>query len=136
MIPEFISPSITSVALLGLAFWIAGLSVIKFARVPMNPLRWFILAGAALAATGLSLLYSYTFRGGDYFWLRRGYPHYFWSMGDVAGFPDVALNNALQGFDPGPLGVYVSGNLFFYLSLFLCGYAVLFALRNRMRAVR
>ena len=136
MIPEYISPPIDRV--IQIAFLALGVSflIAKLGRVSLSPLSLLVLLAAAVTATGVSLFYSYQFRGGDYFWLRRGYPHYFWGAGDISGFPDMTVSNALQGLDWGPAGIYLLGNLFFYASLFLCAYVILSAMRNRIRAVQ
>lgn len=135
MIPEYVSPPIDRVIQIALCAVLAGFLVVKFSRLRLKPLIWLGLLGTAVAATGISLLYSYHFTGGDYYWLRRGYPHYFWSIGDIAGFPELSSNNALQGMDAGPFGIYVLGNVFFYAGLFFCAYVVFLAIRNKTRPV-
>jgi hypothetical protein len=135
MIPEYISPPIDRVIQIALLALIASFLIAKRVRVSLSPSSLFVLLAAAVTATGISLLYSYKFRGGDYFWLRRGYPHYFWGAGDVTGYPDMTVSNALQGMDWGPAGIYLLGNIFFYASLFLCAYVIFFAIRNRIRTV-
>ena len=104
-------------------------------RIPFKPIHGVALLVAAMLATGVSLLYSYHFRGGDLFWQRHGYPHYFWGLGSEIGYPNMSPGNFLQSFDFGPLGIYLFGNLFFYASLFLCVYVVWFVARTRIRSL-
>ncbi len=136
MISEYISPPIGLVLIISFIVILASLGFAKLAQVSLKPPIWLILLGAALLATASSLVYSYTFRGGDYFWLRRGYPHYFWGVGDLVGFQDMTRNNMLAGLDMGPLGIYVLGNALFYTSLWMGAYVILLTLRKRIRAAQ
>lgn len=133
MISVYISPPIGCVLLIALLALIASFLIVKLAPVSLKPVSMCVLLGIAIATTGISLLYSYTFRGGDYFQLRRGYPHYFWGARDLTQSPDVTSSNALQGIDVGPLGIYLFGNVLFYASLFLCAYVIFLARRNKKR---
>ncbi len=131
MIPEYISPPLGLVLTIAFCVMLAGLGIARWARVPLKPTFPLVLTAAAFVATGLSLVYSYTFRGGDYFWRRHGYPHYFWGVGALDGFPQMTLGNLWGGFDLGPLGLYVWGSAFFYASVFLCAYVILRAWQTR-----
>ncbi|GIL15911.1 MAG: hypothetical protein BroJett039_10840 [Chloroflexota bacterium] len=136
MISEYISPPIDFVLPSGFLGILASLGLAKLAHVPWRPRIWLMLCGAALLTTTSSLVYSYTFRGGDYFWLRRGYPHYFWGVGASNDFQDMTLHNMLSGWDMGPLGIYVLGNALFYMSLWMGAYVILLTLQKRSRAAQ
>lgn len=134
MIPVYVSPPIDLVLFLGTVAAVVGWMMVKLLSVPLKPIHGVGLLLAAVAATGISLLYSYQFRGGDLFWQRHGYPHYFWGFGSEKGYAGLMPHNVLQGFDFGPLGIYFLGDVFFFASLFLCAYALFFVTRNRIRS--